>query len=162
MTTTTGDHSPQAERLEHACEQLAAALQAPHVAQRLRAAPSASDWSALQVLGHVVEMIPYWLQQCQLLIDAEGAPPHFGRSLDSAERLAGVARGTAETPAELLHALDREVKTAAGAIRGMSPDMRDRVGIHPRQGEMTVQQIIETFVVAHAEDHLAQVRAALQ
>jgi hypothetical protein len=163
MTTAMDKDSPeaQAQRLERAGAQLAALLQTPQVAQRLRAA-NASDWSALQVIGHVIEMIPYWLRQCQLLIDTQGVPPRFGRTLEDSERLAGVARGAAGDTVELVRVLDSEVQDAARAIRGMSQVMRGKVGIHVRQGEITVQQIIETFIVAHAEDHLAQVRAALQ
>jgi hypothetical protein len=37
----------------------------------------------------------------------------------------------------------------------------DRRGIHSGRGEMTVGQVIEWFIVGLAEEHLAQVRAAL-
>jgi uncharacterized damage-inducible protein DinB len=162
--TTAGEVQPgalQAQRLERACEQLVALLQQQQDAQRLRAA-SEGDWSAMQVIGHVVEMIPHWLRQCQLLIDAQGAPPPFGRTADDEGRLAGVARGAAEDPAALIRALESAVKDAADTIRGLSESARRAVGVHSRLGEMTVQQIIEVLIVAHAEEHLAQVRAASQ
>jgi len=83
----------QAKRLESVYEQLAALLRQPEVAQRLRAVPGADEWSAMQTVGHMAEMIPYWLSHCRTLIAATGKPPRFGRTLDSPERLAGVERG---------------------------------------------------------------------
>jgi hypothetical protein len=44
----------------------------------------------------------------------------------------------------------------------MSAADRGKKGIHIRRGEMTVADVVEVFIVSHAEDHLEQVRAALQ
>ena len=161
--TSTIDENPgeaQARRLESTHAQLAVLLQQPDVAQRLRAAPGPDEWSAMQVLGHLVEMLPYWLYHCNALM-AAAEPPPFGRTLDAPERLAGVERGAVGNPDELLRLLNDEVQAAAGAIRQMSAAERSKKGIHPRRGEMTVAEIVEVFIVAHTEDHLAQVRATL-
>jgi len=152
----------QARRLESVYEQLAALLHRPDVAQRLRDAPGADEWSAMQTVGHVVEMIPYWLSHCRTLIAATAGPPRFGRTLDAPERLAGVERGALGTPDEFLRLLNDEVQAAATAIRHMPAAERGRKGIHLRRGEMTVADVVEVFIVAHAEEHLAQVQAALR
>jgi uncharacterized damage-inducible protein DinB len=162
MTTAENSSEAQAQRLENVYEQVAAILRQPEVAQRLRTTLGENEWSAMQVLGHMVEMIPYWLSHCRALIAATGEPPHFGRAADAPERLAGVERGATGNPDELLRLLDEEVQAAAQAIRQMSPAEREKKGIHLSRGEMTVADIIEVFIVAHAEDHLAQVRAVLQ
>ena len=163
MTTSTADNSAetQARRLETVAEQLTTLLRRPEVAQRLRSAPSENEWSAMQILAHMVEMIPYWLHHYQTLIAATGAPPHFGRSLDAPDRLAGAARGVTGNAEELFGQLTDEVRAAAQAIRQMLPAERAKNGIHDRLGLMTVADAIELFIVAHAEDHLAQVRATL-
>ena len=83
----------QARRLERMNEQLATLMRQPDVARRLRAAPGENEWSAMQTVGHMAEMIPYWLSHCRALIAATGEPPRFGRTLDAPERLAGVERG---------------------------------------------------------------------
>lgn len=150
----------QASRLEAVAEQLTQLLHQPTVATRLRSAPDANTWSALQVIGHMTEMIPYWLSHCQTLIVAN-EPPHFGRTADAPERLAGVERGSMANPDELLAALQGEVQAAGHTIRAMSPAQRSKRGINTRQGEMTVADLIERFIVAHAEEHLAQVQAGL-
>ena len=77
MTAGTEENpaEAQARRLENIYEQLAALLRRPDVAQRLRAAPGESEWSAMQTLGHTAEMIPYWLSHCRTLIAATAEPP---------------------------------------------------------------------------------------
>lgn len=164
MTAGTEESSAeaQARRLESVYEQLAALLRQPQVAQRLRAAPGENEWSAMQTVGHMAEMIPYWLDHCRTLIAASGEPPRFGRTLDSPERLAGVERGAAGTPDEFLRLLDEEVRAAAQAIRQMSAAERAKTGLHLRRGQMTVADVVEVFIVAHAEEHLEQMRAALR
>jgi hypothetical protein len=141
---------------------LAALLRQPDVAQRIGRAPDEQAWSALQVIGHMVEMIPYWLHHCQRLIAAGGEPPSFGRTLDAPERLAGVERAATHTPDELLRLLHDETRAAADVIRRFSETELKRKGMHVRLGEMTVAEVVTRFIVAHAEEHLAQVRAALQ
>jgi uncharacterized damage-inducible protein DinB len=163
--TTDSQANPgeaQARRLERVHEQLAALLNQPEVARRLRAAPGENEWSAMQILGHLQEMIPYWLGCCRAMIAATTEPPRFGRGPEAPERLAGVERGATGDPDELLRLLGDEVRAAAGALRQLSPAERDKRGLHVRRGEMTVAEVLELFVVAHAEDHLAQVRTALQ
>jgi len=152
----------QARRLENVHEQLTTALHQPEVAQRLRATPGENEWSAMQVMGHMAEMIPYWLNQCQRLIAATVETPHFGRTLEAPERLAGVERGTTGELDKLLSQLKDEIQGAANTIRHMSAVERSKTGLHLRRGVMTVAEVIEVFIVSHAEEHLKQVQETLR
>jgi hypothetical protein len=152
----------QARRLERVYEEVARLLRDPAVASRLRTAPGTDEWSAMQALGHMTEMIPYWLQHCRVLVAATGEPPTFGRTPGSPERLAGVAQGAAAEPDTLLARLQGEVRTAAATIRKLSTAERAKRGLSPGRGEMTVTDVLESFIVSHAEEHLAQVQAALR
>ena len=64
MAANTVNHpgEPQARRLESVYEQLTKLMVHPDAIRRLRAAGD-NEWSVMQVLGHVVEMIPYWMEQ---------------------------------------------------------------------------------------------------
>ncbi len=151
----------QARRLESVYSQLTTLLHRPEAAQRLATPPGNDEWSALQVLGHVAEMIPYWLGHCRTLIAAH-EPPHFGRTPDAPERLAAVDPDALKQPEALVSLLEAEIQAAAKTLRQLTPAERRKTGIHVKRGMMTVDEILEQFIVAHAEDHLVQVRTALQ
>jgi hypothetical protein len=150
----------QAQRLERANTEIAELLRRPEVAQRVRAA-GPDEWSAVQVIGHVIELIPYWTREIQALADASGEPPHFGRGLDAPERLAAVAHAAGSDPDELLRQLDGAVRAGAAAMRAMTPEQRAKTGVHNRRGELPVAEFIEILIVGHVEDHLAQIKQVL-
>jgi len=163
--TTRAAENPgetQARRLERVYEEVARLLRDASVASHLRTAPDQDTWSAMQTLGHMTEMIPYWLNHCRVLIAATGAPPRFGRSAGSPERIAGVAQGETAEPGALLARLEEAVRSAAGTIRKLSEAERSKRGISSERGEMTVAEVLESFIVSHAEEHLAQVKTALR
>jgi len=164
MTAGTEENpgEAQARRLETVAEQLKTLLHRPDVAPHMRADPGDNEWSAMQILGHMVEMIPYWMNHCHAMIAAGGGSHHFGRSLDAPERLAGVELGAAGNPDEILRVLNGELQAAATTIRRVSAADRDKKGVYSKGGEMTVAEVIERLIVAHAEAHLAQVRATLR
>jgi len=152
----------QAKRLERVYEEVAKLLRDPKVASRLRTAPGENEWSAMQTVGHMTELIPYWLHHCRVLIAATGGLPTFGRTPGSPERLAGVAHGAAAQPDVLLSQLEKEVRAAAGTIRSLSMAERSKRGLDSERGEVTVADVLESFIVSHAEGHLAQAQAALR
>jgi hypothetical protein len=152
----------QAQRLEKVYEQLTALLRQRDMAGRVRTADGEDEWSAMQILGHMVEMIPYWLNHCRAMIAAGEEPPRIGRMLDAPERLAGVERGAAGELDELLRQLKNEVQAAAPAIRKLTAAQLGKKGVHVKGGEVTVADVVGKFIVVHAEEHLAQVRAALR
>ena len=160
ISTTSSE--AQARRLERVYEQVSTLLHQPDVVQRLRTAPGEHAWSALQVIGHMVEMITYWLHHCHLLIAATLEPPQFGRTLDAPERLAGVEGATTRDADELLGQLKEAVEAAAKDIRHMSEVERGKTGVHLRQGKMTVADVVEQLIIGHAEAHLVQVQDALK
>ena len=163
MTASNADDlgEAQARQLENVSEQLTLLLNQPDVARRLRTAAGEAEWSAMQIFGHLVEMVPYWLGQCRVLLTA-AEPPTFGRGLDAPDRLAGPERGASGDLEGLLGQWHANVKTATHTIRQMSAAERSTKGQHVRRGEMTVSDIIDFFIVAHAEEHLAQMKAVLQ
>ncbi len=152
----------QAQRLEQVLQQLEIELQKPSAAQRFHHRAGESEWSAMQILGHMIEMIPYWLHDCQAIIAATDQPVKFGRGEDAPERLEGVESVANKSPEEILPLLRQEITNATRIIRAMSPAEREKKGVHIRNGEITVADIVENIVVAHAEAHLSQIDKALQ
>jgi hypothetical protein len=150
----------QASRLEQVHHQLAQLVADHKLARTVAPAGAGEEWSITQLLGHLVEMVPYWLNSCRTII-AAAEPPIFGRSLDAPERLAGVEQGGMASPERLLAQLETEIRSAAAMIRALTEAERGKQGRHIQRGVMTVAEIIETMVVTHAEAHLAQARDVL-
>jgi len=117
---TSGSGEAQAKRLERVYEEVAKLLQEPGVAPRLRTRPGRTEWSAMQTLGHMTEMIPYWLNHCRTLIAAAGPPPAFGRTPGSPERLAGVVHGASVDRTPLCASYTRQFERQR-ARSGSSP-----------------------------------------
>jgi hypothetical protein len=152
----------QARRLESVLAEIEAVVSRPEVAARLRAAPGEEEWNVLEVLGHVNEMIPFWLGHCRTLVQAQGEPPAFGRTIDSPERLEAVARAAHSNLDDLMTALRREVHAGAAMLRGLTDADRAKEGVHNRRGRITVTDAVEALVLAHGEEHVAQIKAALE
>ncbi len=158
------DHSEaQASRLEGVLAQLETLMAQPGVEARLRDAPGENEWNVLQILGHMNEAVPFWMGHCRTLANASGDPRPFAssRNLQSPERLEAVERGARGDPAGLMGQLRENVRTAAATLRGFSAEDLAKAGIHPRRGRMTVDEVIESFVVGHSEEHVAQIKAAM-
>jgi uncharacterized damage-inducible protein DinB len=152
----------QARRLEEIGQQLVLLLQQPDVAPRIHSSHYENDWSVMQTLGHLVEMLPYWTNRCCVMISAVEEPLQFGRELDAPERLEGINHGTEMKLGEMIFILNQEIQGASQAIRSMSEKDRKKMGIHIRYGEISVTEAIERLIVTHSEEHLNQVRSALQ
>lgn len=63
---------------------------------------------------------------------------------------------------QLLGQLKQVVEAAAKDIRHMSAFERGKTGIHIRQGQMTVADVVEQLIIGHAEAHVTQVQDALK
>src|SRR5262249_9711585 len=106
--------------------------------------------------------IPYWLNHCRVLVAATEGVPTFGRTPGSPERLAGVAHRASARPDALPAPLPDEGRGASGALPQFSTAQGRQPRPQPGRGEMSVADVLERFIVSHAEEHLAQVEAALR
>jgi hypothetical protein len=147
----------QARRLETAAAEMSRILRERDAERRKRSAQGDAEWSGMQIAGHVVEMVPYWFAHIETIIAAP-EPPTFGRGPDSPERLAGPEYGAAADADVLAVQVQDTLKHAADRIRRLSPEERAKKGIHIRRGEMTAGDVVELMIVAHAEEHLEQLK----
>ena len=117
-------------------------------------------WEAGQVWAHLAEFPAYWLAQAQRVVALPtNEPVPFGRVKTDAGRLAAVERDRHTDPAALLERVRTSLAEVTEAARTLPPEAWTRRGMHPTRGEMTVQQIFETFIANHLEEHAAQLDA---
>ena len=130
------------------------------LAERFDDAPEAA-WGPREVLAHLEEMLAYWLGEAERIVDMETGPEPFGRIGSDVARLAIIERDRTLPIREL------EARIALGIERWrhrwaeLDPAVRERRGLHPTRGEMTIAQIAERLVASHLEDHANQLETLL-
>jgi hypothetical protein len=135
---------------EHAAAPPATGLTAPDPG-------SGEQWEAGQVWAHLAEFPAYWLAQAQRVVALPTYEPvPFGRVKTDAGRLEAIERDRNTDPAALLERVRSSLAEVTEAVRSLPPEAWTRRGAHPVRGDMTVQRIIEQFIVQHLEEHAEQ------
>ena len=115
------------------------------------------QWEAGQVWAHVAEFPAYWLGQAQRVIALPTYEPvPFGRVKTDAGRIEAIERDRNTDPSALLERVRTSLAEVTDAVRSFPPEAWARRGAHPTRGDMTVQRIIEKFIVEHLEEHADQ------
>ena len=113
------------------------------------------QWDRGQVLAHVAEILPYWCEQVELVVERGGGVP-FGRVKTDAGRIAAIERDRGLDTLELLRRMDQGVQGALALLSRLDEQALQRTGTHERIGEMTAAAIIDRFLVDHLEEHAEQ------
>jgi hypothetical protein len=123
-------------------------------------AQTGERWEAGQVWAHLAEFPGYWVGQIRALLAARAAgepePIPFGRTRADPGRAAAIEARRRDDPAALLSDVEAGVAASAALCRSLSPDEWLMSGLHPALGAMALPAIVERFVVAHLEEHAAQ------
>ena len=123
-------------------------------------AGAAERWDAGQVWAHVAEFPAYWLAQAQRVIAQPTNPPiPFGRVKTDSGRLEAIERDRHTDPAALLARVRSSLAEVSDAVRSWDRDTWQLRGDHPTRGTMTVERIVEEFIVDHLEEHADQLDA---
>jgi hypothetical protein len=135
---------------EHAARPLPSGLTDPD--------PDAEErWEAGQVWAHLAEFPAYWLAQAQRVIARPtNEPVPFGRVKTDAGRVDAIERDRHTDPAALLERVRTSLAEVGDAARSWPAEAWLRRGMHPSRGEMTVENIVERFIVDHLEEHAQQ------
>jgi hypothetical protein len=119
----------------------------------VRATEGEGTWSPHDVIGHLVHgERANWIPRARHILNGETRP------FEPFDRRAQFAESEGKNLAELLAIfadLRRENLTALAGMK-LTDDDLGRRGLHPELGEVTLGQLLATWVV-HDFDHLAQV-----
>ena len=123
--------------------------------------PEPGEWPVMSTLAHVVELMPYWAHQAQEVAarQADGQP--FGRTHDDPDRVGAVQQHGRDSLNALLPRLRSALAETVQTLRAIPPDRWSRTARHATRGDMSVEMIVDQFLVNHVEEHLAQARSAI-
>ncbi len=146
-------------RLEEVDKGLRQAASAGRLTGLTTADPKTGErWDTGQIWAHLAEFVPYWIEQARMVLGGDGSEPvPFGRVKSDPARVAAIAERRQE-PVSVLAA-----KTAAD-IRQLSTFLLeidrqrgwDKPGVHATLGVMSIERIVQEFLVGHLEEHLEQ------
>jgi hypothetical protein len=120
-----------------------------------------SFWGPPEVLAHLTEMLPYWLGEVERILAGWPTPVPFGRVATDEVRIAIVGRDRTVPLRDLFDRVEADVRRYERRLDELTPGDLARLGLHPARGSMSVQAVLDVIVVAHLEEHCAQLRELL-
>ncbi len=121
--------------------------------------PRAGQWPVMSTLAHVSEILPYWAHQAENIAHNPGAL--FGRTHEDPDRIAAVDQHSRDSLTAIVARIRAGLDESVRALRSLPADGWASAGQHPRRGSMTVEQVIDAFLLEHVEEHAAQISATL-
>ncbi|MEX2105157.1 MAG: DinB family protein [Bacilli bacterium] len=128
----------------------------------LRWKPEEGVWSIMEVLCHVEEATPYWLNELQQVIASPGI--EWGRGLQHEGRLAAVAQASQQTKDKVLKRITdskQKLRDVLGSLN--SEDLSiESPSRNPRFGTKPMTFIVDHLLLAHVDQHLNQIKRNVQ
>lgn len=123
-----------------------------------------ASWGPGEVLAHLGEMLPYWLGEYERLVEAGRGPDDgvpFGRNSGDAVRVAVLERDRTVPLRELFARIDAGIARWEVRLAEAASGEGSAVGLHSRLGEVTATALADRMILAHLEEHAAQLEGIL-
>jgi uncharacterized damage-inducible protein DinB len=145
-----------ADELANARRALVAACEAVP-AERFTSGPGGEEWSAAQVMAHVIEAEDMNLAMVERMLRMDN--PQIGR-IDhyAARRLGAVAEHGQDSREEAIRRLREQGERFDRQVRELSDADLARTGQHLTYGPMTVEKLLAQLA-SHMQAHAEQIRA---
>ena len=121
--------------------------------------PSAGEWPVMSTLAHVAEILPYWAHQAESIARNPGAA--FGRALEDPGRIGAIEQHSQDSLEAIVARIRAGLDESVSTLRSLPADAWTKAGQHPRRGSMTAEEVIDTFLLNHVEEHATQISATL-
>jgi uncharacterized damage-inducible protein DinB len=121
--------------------------------------PVENEWSIMQNLAHVVEIMPYWANEIEKLVARPGQ--NFGRTMQHEGRLQAIREHGSDSLERMKAALPGSYTRLQEVLSKLTDSDLELTGIHSRYGEKSLDWFIEEFVTQHLINHVEQIRICL-
>lgn len=122
--------------------------------------PTENEWTIMENLAHITEIMPYWADEVARLVAQPGQK--FGRTMEDAGRLAALREHGHDTLSQIQAVLPGAYAHLDTVLGGLKDSDLGLTGYHSRRGEQTLEWFIEEFITKHLRDHVVQVRVCLE
>ncbi len=121
--------------------------------------PTEDEWSIMQSLAHIVELMPYWANEIEKLVAAPGQ--NFGRTMQHAGRLQAISEHGSDSLEQIRAALPGSYARLNAVLSSLQDSDLALTGHHFKFGDQTLEWFIEDFVTHHLVSHLEQLKGCL-
>jgi hypothetical protein len=121
----------------------------------IRHRPAAGEWSAIEVVGHMIDKMGIWTRRVERLL-AEERPALAAYDQDALVREHDYQHAD---PEEVFEQLRQACERFASLIEGIPVSALEREGVHEEFGPITPRQCI-VYPLESSSEHLQQLRAA--
>lgn len=130
--------------------------------EQIRFKPSDEAWSVQEIVAHVEEVIPYWLNEIERVRQTPGA--EWGRGLQDEARLAAVAKAGERSISDMLVRIEGMKSLVAERLGALTDEelKREAPSRNPRFGTKPAQFIVDHLLVEHVAKHLGQIQRNLK
>lgn len=123
--------------------------------------PTEDEWSIIQILNHLVEALPYWLNEIKQILEAPGK--EWGRGLTDKARLAAVSNTDPLTVSNVLKDLEAVKPQVEEVLSSLTEEQlsTESPSRNPRFGTKPISFIVNHLLVEHAAKHCGQIKRNL-
>ena len=127
--------------------------------EKLYKSPAEDEWTIMQNLAHIVELMPYWANEIEKLVATPGQ--NFGRTAKQEARLQAIRDHGRDNLAQVRSALPESYARLEEVLSGLKDSDLKLTGHHVTFGEKSLDWFIEEFVTKHLINHLEQIKTCL-
>jgi uncharacterized damage-inducible protein DinB len=126
---------------------------------KLYVASGENEWSIMQNLAHIVEIMPYWAGEIAKLVANPGQ--NFGRTAQHEGRLRAISEHERDNLEQVKVALPASYARLEDVLGSLRDSDLVLTGNHSKFGEKTLDWFIEEFVIGHLRSHCEQIKTCL-
>jgi len=127
--------------------------------EKLYKSPAQDEWSIMQNLAHIVEIMPYWAGEIEKLVAKPGQ--NFGRTMQQEARLQAIREHGRDSLEQIRAALPGSYGRLEEVLGSLKDSDLRLTGHHVKFGDETLDWFIEEFVTGHLVNHLEQIKGCL-
>ncbi|PZX07452.1 putative damage-inducible protein DinB [Psychrobacillus insolitus] len=131
--------------------------------ETIRWNPTADEWSIMQIMAHIVEALPYWVDEIEQLVETPGK--QWGRNHLHEPRLQAVKPETVDAISveEIVKELQQVKQTVQAGIENLTAEQlaAEATSVNPNFGTKPLSFIIDHLIDQHVNKHEGQIQRNL-
>lgn len=131
--------------------------------ETIRWNPTEDEWSIMQIMAHIVEALPYWVEEIDQLVQSPGK--EWGRNHLHEPRLEAVRPATVDAVSvdEMLQKLEKVKQQVKDGIENLTAEQlaAEAPSKNPNFGTKPLSFIIDHLIDQHVNKHEGQIQRNL-